>query len=330
MTVREALNTSIKEEMERDKSVVVIGEEVAEYQGAYKITQGLHEKFSSSRVMDTPITEMGFTGISVGAAMNGMRPICEFMSFNFSLQSIDQILNSAAKACYMSGGKIKVPVVFRGPNGAAKGVGAQHSQDFSSWFSSVPGLKVFSIFDSDDARGMVKSAVRDDNPVILLENELMYGDAFEVEDKALKKDYLVPFGKAKLMREGSDVTIVASSISVKKSLEAAMVMEKEGISAEVINLRCLRPLDTAAIFQSVKKTNRIVVVEEGWPQCGIGAEICGLFMDTKNFYHLDAPVERVTGADVPMPYAKGLEDFCTPSPSDIVSACKRALHRVSK
>ena len=306
MTVRDAINSALDEEMERDETVFVIGEEVAQYQGAYKITKGLWQKYGSERVVDTPITEMGFTGLATGAAMNGLRPVVEFMTWNFAMQAIDQVINSAAKQLYMSAGDINVPIVFRGPNGAAAGVGAQHSQDFSAWYSSVPGLKVVAPWNAEDARGMMKAAIRDNNPVCILENELMYGVSFPMSPASLSPDFTVPFGKAKIERAGTDVTIVAFSRMVGVALEAAAELSsKHGISAEVVNLRCLRPLDRDSLVTSVKKTGRLVTVEEGWPQCGVGAEL-GAIVYEEAFDWLDAPVERVSGVDVPMPYASEL------------------------
>ena len=302
MTVRDAINSALDEAMHRDESVFIIGEEVAQYQGAYKITKGLWQKYGGDRVIDTPITEMGFAGIATGAAMNGLRPVVEFMTWNFAMQAIDQIINSAAKQLYMSAGDINVPIVFRGPNGAAAGVAAQHSQDFSAWYASVPGLKVFAPWSAEDARGMMKAAIRDPNPVCILENELLYGQAFPVSPAAQSADFTIPFGKAKVERAGTDVTIVAFSRMVGVALDAAKELEGRGVSAEVINLRCLRPLDRDSVVASVKKTGRLVTVEEGWPTCGIGAEL-GAVMYEEAFDWLDAPVERVTGVDVPMPYA---------------------------
>lgn len=328
--VREAINMGLDEEMARDERVFLMGEEVAQYQGAYKVTKGLYQKYGDKRVIDTPITEMGFAGIAVGAAYKDLRPVVEFMTFNFSLQAIDQIINSAAKQLYMSGGGIAVPIVFRGPNGAAAGVGAQHSQDFSSWFSSVPGLKVVAPWSSEDAKGLMKAAIRDPNPVIVLENELLYGTPFPLSDQAQSADFVVPIGKAKVEKEGTDVTLVAFSRMVGAALEAAKQLEKEGISAEVINLRSLRPLDTDTIINSVKKTTRLVSIEEGWPQCGIGAEVVSVVMESAAFDFLDAPPERVTGADVPMPYAANLEKAALPQVDDIVTAVKRATFRSKK
>jgi len=330
MTVREALNSAMDEEMARDELVYVIGEEVAQYNGAYKITKGLLDKYGPNRVVDTPITEMGFAGLAVGSAFNGMRPICEFMTFNFSMQAIDHVVNSAAKTHYMSGGGIKVPIVFRGPNGAAAAVAAQHSQDFAAWYSSVPGLKVVAPYDVEDARGLLKAAIRDDNPVVVLENELMYGQSFPVTDEIKSKDFLLEFGKAKIMREGTDVTIVTYSKQVGHALEAAKQLEKEGISAEIVNLRSIRPIDRHTLIDSVKKTHRLVTVDEGWPQCGVGAEIITLINESDAFDYLDAPPIRITGADVPLPYAQGLEAAALPQISDIVSLAKHACSRPGK
>jgi pyruvate dehydrogenase E1 component beta subunit len=328
MTVREALNSAIDEEMTRDPTVFLMGEEVGQYNGAYKITKDLHKKYGSDRVWDTPITEMGFTGLATGAAMKGLNPVVEFMTFNFAMQAIDQIVNSAAKSLYMSAGQINVPIVFRGPNGNSAGVGAQHSQCFAAWYGSVPGIKVFCPYSAEDARGMIKSAVRDPNPVVILEHELMYGVEMEVSDEAMDPDFCVPFGKAKIEREGTDVTIVALSKMVGHALEAAEELQKEhGISAEVLNLRSVRPLDRDAIVASVKKTNRMVTVESGWPHFGVGSELCATVMETEAFDWLDAPVERVTGVDIPMPYAKGLEDAALPQNHNIVAAAKKACFR---
>lgn len=326
MTVREAINSAIDEEMERDYSVFLMGEEVGQYQGAYKISKGLWQKYGGDRVIDTPITEMGFAGIAVGAAMNGCRPILEFMTWNFALQAIDHIINSGAKQLYMSAGDINVPIVFRGPNGAAAGVAAQHSQDFSAWYSSVPGLKVVSPWNAEDARGLMKAAIRDNNPVCVLENELMYGQSFKLTDEARSSDFVIPIGKAKIERPGTDVTITAFSRMVGVALEAAEVLAAKGISAEVINLRSLRPLDRETIVNSVRKTSRIVSVEEGWSQCGIGAEI-GAIVCEEAFDALDAPVERITGVDVPMAYAINLEKASLPQVQNIVNACERTLYR---
>ena len=323
MSVREALRDAMAEEMRRDERVFIMGEEVAEYQGAYKVTQGLLEEFSDKRVIDTPITEHGFAGLGVGAAFGDLRPIVEFMTFNFSMQAIDHIINSAAKTLYMSGGQMGCPMVFRGPNGAASRVAAQHSQCYASWYAHCPGLKVVSPWSAADAKGLLKAAIRDPNPVIFLENEVMYGQTFEVPDH---EDWVVPIGKAKVLREGSDVTISAFSIMVGKALEAAEQLAAEGISAEVIDLRTLRPLDTETLLNSVRKTNRFVSCEEGFPFAGIGAELAMQVMQGA-FDYLDAPVERVAGEDVPMPYAANLEVMALPQVETIVAAAKRACFR---
>jgi len=327
MTVRDALNSALIEEMERDDDVFIMGEEVAEYNGAYKVTKGIHDKFGPPRIFDTPITEMGFTGLGVGASMKGLKPVVEFMTWNFALQAIDQIINSAAKNLSMTRGTINAPITFRGPNGAAAGVGAQHSQCFAAWYGSVPGLKVFMPYSAEDARGMIKAAIRDPNPVVVLEHEMLYNTEFEVSDEALSKDFTIPFGKAKIEREGKDITLVTMSRSVGLCLRAAEELSKDGYEVEVINLRCIRPLDTETVVKSVIKTSRCVTVEEGWPQSGVGAEICALLMEGEAFDRLDAPVQRVTGADVPMPYATNLETSALPSIDDVVNTCKRALYR---
>ncbi|KAG5081696.1 hypothetical protein JHK86_005761 [Glycine max] len=311
ITVREALNSALDEEMSADPKVFLMGEEVGEYQGAYKISKGLLDKYGPERVLDTPITEAGFTGIGVGAAYYGLRPVVEFMTFNFSMQAIDHIINSAAKSNYMSAGQISVPIVFRGPNGAAAGVGAQHSQCYASWYGSCPGLKVLSPYSSEDARGLLKAAIRDPDPVVFLENELLYGESFPVSAEVLDSSFCLPIGKAKIEREGKDVTITAYSKMVGFALKAAETLAKEGISAEVINLRSIRPLDRSTINTSVRKTNRLVTVEEGFPQHGVGAEICTSVIE-ESFGYLDAPVERIAGADVPMPYAANLERMAVP------------------
>lgn len=316
ITVREALRNAMAEEMRADKSVFVMGEEVAEYQGAYKVTQGLLEEFGDKRVYDTPITEHGFAGIGIGAAFGNLKPIVEFMTFNFAMQAMDQIINSAAKTLYMSGGQMGCPIVFRGPNGAASRVAAQHSQCYASWYAHCPGLKVVSPWSSKDAKGLLKSAIRDPDPVIFLENEVMYGQSFSCPDD---DNFTLPIGKANIEKEGNDVTIIAFSIMVGKSLEAAEILEDKNINAEVINLRTLRPLDIDTIIESVKKTNRVVTCEEGFPFSGIGAEISALITE-KAFDWLDAPVVRVTGKDVPMPYAANLEKLALPQVDDIVSA----------
>ncbi|HAE01318.1 MAG TPA: pyruvate dehydrogenase complex E1 component subunit beta, partial [Rhodospirillaceae bacterium] len=301
----------------------VMGEEVAQYQGAYKISQGLLDEFGDKRVIDTPITEHGFAGLGVGAAFTGLRPIVEFMTFNFAMQAMDQIINSAAKTLYMSGGQMGAPIVFRGPNGAAARVGAQHSQCYASWYAHCPGLKVVSPYSAADAKGLLKSAIRDPNPVIFLENEIMYGKTFDVPDT---DDWTVPIGKAKIVRSGTDVTIAAFSIMVGKALEAADALAEAGISAEVIDLRTIRPLDTATVIESVKKTNRLVSVEEGWPFAGIGSEL-GMMLMEQAFDYLDAPVARVAGADVPMPYAANLEALALPQADHIVQAARAVCYR---
>ena len=316
LTVREALRDAMAEEMRRDESVFLMGEEVGEYQGAYKVSQGLLDEFGARRVVDTPITEMGFAGLGVGAAFGELRPIIEFMTFNFAMQAIDQIINSAAKTLYMSGGQMGCPIVFRGPNGAAARVAAQHSQCFASWYAHCPGLKVVAPWSAADAKGLLKAAIRDPNPVIFLENEVLYGQSFDVPDD---DDWLVPIGKANIVREGTDVTITAFSIMVGKALEAAEVLAAKGISAEVIDLRSLRPLDIDTILASVKKTNRFISCEEGFPFAGIGAELSAQVTE-KAFDWLDAPPLRVAGADVPMPYAANLEALALPQVDTIVQA----------
>ena len=323
ITVREALRNAMAEEMRSDEKVFVMGEEVAEYQGAYKVTQGLLDEFGNKRVYDTPITEHGFAGIGIGAAFGNLKPIVEFMTFNFAMQAMDQIINSAAKTLYMSGGQMGCPIVFRGPNGAASRVAAQHSQCYASWYSHCPGLKVVSPWSSKDAKGLLKSAIRDPDPVIFLENEVMYGQSFSCPDD---DDFLVPIGQAHIEKEGSDVTIIAFSIMVGKSLEAADILNEKGIKAEVINLRSLRPLDTETIINSVKKTNRAVTCEEGFPFAGIGAEISASINENA-FDWLDAPVKRVTGKDVPMPYAANLEKLALPQVDDIVNACIEVCYK---
>lgn len=326
VTVRDALNTAMDEEMERDERVFILGEEVAMYDGAYKVSRGLWKKYGDKRVIDTPITEIGFAGIAVGAAMAGLRPVCEFMTFNFSMQAIDHVINSAAKTFYMSAGKINVPIVFRGPNGAAVGVAAQHSQCFGAWYSHCPGLKVISPYSSEDAKGLLKSAIRDPDPVVCLENELMYGIGFDMSDEAMSKDFLVPIGKAKIEKHGKNITLVSHSKTVGVCLDAAKQLATNGIDCEVINLRSLRPLDEECILQSVMKTNHLVTVEGGWPQCGIGAEICARIIESPAFDYLDAPVVRITGADVPMPYTKSLEALALPQVEEIIFAVKKVLH----
>lgn len=322
-TVREALRDAMAEEMRRDDRVFVMGEEVAEYQGAYKVTQGLLDEFGARRVIDTPITEYGFAGIGAGAAMGGLRPVIEFMTFNFAMQAIDHIINSAAKTNYMSGGQMRCPVVFRGPNGAASRVGAQHSQNFGPWYASVPGLIVIAPYDSADAKGLLKAAIRTEDPVVFLENELVYGRTFDVPKL---EDHVLPIGKARIMREGSDVTIVSYSIGVGVALEAAEKLAAEGIDAEVVDLRTLRPLDTATVLESLKKTNRMVVVEEGWPVCSIASEICAVAME-QGFDDLDAPVLRVTNEDVPLPYAANLEKLALVDSARVIAAVKKVTYK---
>lgn len=323
ITVREALRDAMAEEMRRDPAVFLIGEEVAQYQGAYKVSQGLLEEFGSKRVVDTPITEHGFAGLGVGAAFGGLKPIVEFMTMNFAMQAMDQIINSAAKTRYMSGGQMSCPIVFRGPNGAAARVAAQHSQDYSAWYAHVPGLKVIAPYFAADAKGLLKSAIRDPNPVIFLENEIAYGRSFPVPRI---EDYIVPIGKARVIREGRHVTLVAHSISVGMIIEAAEALSAEGIEAELIDLRTLRPLDVATVIESVKKTNRLVTVEQGWPVCSIGAEIASQVVE-QAFDYLDAPPLRIAGKDVPMPYAANLEKLALPGVPDVVAAAKAVLYR---
>ena len=321
--VREALRDGMAEEMRRDERVFVMGEEVAEYQGAYKVTQGLLDEFGPKRVIDTPITEYGFAGIGTGAAMGGLRPIVEFMTFNFAMQAIDHIINSAAKTNYMSGGQMRCPIVFRGPNGAASRVAAQHSQNYGPWYASVPGLIVIAPYDSSDAKGLMKAAIRSEDPVVFLENELVYGKSFDVPDL---DDHVLPIGKARIMREGSDVTIVSYSIGVGFALEAAEELAGQGIDAEVIDLRTLRPLDTQAILDSLAKTNRLVIAEEGWPTCSIASEVIAVCME-EGFDHLDAPVLRVCNEDVPLPYAANLEKLALIDTPRIVEAAKKVCYK---
>ncbi|WP_114520002.1 pyruvate dehydrogenase complex E1 component subunit beta [Altererythrobacter sp. ZODW24] len=323
VTVREALRDAMAEEMRRDDRVFVMGEEVAEYQGAYKVTQGLLDEFGPKRVIDTPITEYGFAGIGAGAAMGGLRPIVEFMTFNFAMQAIDHIINSAAKTNYMSGGQMRCPVVFRGPNGAASRVGAQHSQNYAPWYASVPGLIVIAPYDSSDAKGLMKAAIRCEDPVVFLENELVYGRTYELPEM---DDHVLPIGKARIMREGTDVTIVSYSIAVGLALEAAEELAGEGIEAEVIDLRTLRPLDKEAILTSLAKTNRLIIAEEGWPTCSIASEVATICME-EGFDHLDAPVLRVTDEDVPLPYAANLEKLALIDTPRIVAAVKNVCYR---
>jgi pyruvate dehydrogenase E1 component beta subunit len=323
ITVREALRDAIAEEMRRDESVFLMGEEVAEYQGAYKVSQGLLQEFGPRRVIDTPITEQGFAGVGVGASFAGLRPIVEFMTFNFAMQAIDQIINSAAKTRYMSGGQMSCPIVFRGPNGIASRVAAQHSQCYASWYAHCPGLKVVAPYTGADHKGLLKSAIRDPNPVVFLEHELVYGESFEVPQDP---EFLVPIGKARIAREGDRVTITAFSRMVRLALQAAEELAKDGISAEVIDLRSLRPFDVATVAASVKKTNRLVAVEEGWPFAGIGAELAAVMME-ECFDWLDAPVKRVAGKDVPLPYAANLEQLAVPQVADIVAAAREVAYR---
>ncbi len=323
MTVREALRDAMAEEMRRDDTVFLMGEEVAQYQGAYKVSQGLLEEFGARRVIDTPITEHGFAGLGVGAAFAGLRPIVEFMTWNFAMQAIDQIINSAGKTHYMSGGQMRAAIVFRGPNGPAARVGAQHSQDYSSWYSHVPGIKVIAPYFAADAKGLLKAAIRDPNPVIFLENEIAYGRSFPVPKL---DDFVLPIGKARVVKPGRDVTLVAHSICVGLILEAAEKLAVEGIDAEIVDLRTLRPLDTATVIESVKKTNRLVTVEQGWPICSIGSEICSQVVE-QAFDYLDAPPTKVTGKDVPMPYAANLEKLAIPHVEDVVAAVKVVCYR---
>ena len=323
MTVREALRDAMAEEMRKDERVFVMGEEVAQYQGAYKVTQGLLDEFGPKRVIDTPITEYGFAGLGTGAAMGGLRPIVEFMTFNFAMQAIDHIINSAAKTNYMSGGQMRCPMVFRGPNGAAARVGAQHSQNFAPWYASVPGLVVIAPYSAADAKGLLKAAIRSEDPVVFLENELLYGQHFDVPEL---DDYVLPIGKARIVRPGEDVTLVSYSIGVGVALEAAEELMHEGINAEVIDLRTLRPLDKAAVLESLKRTNRMVVVEEGWPTCSIASEIIAIAMED-GFDHLDAPVLRVCDEDVPLPYAANLEKLALIKAADVVAAVKAVTYR---
>jgi pyruvate dehydrogenase E1 component beta subunit len=322
-TVREALRDAMAEEMRKDDRVFVMGEEVAEYQGAYKVTQGLLQEFGPKRVVDTPITEYGFAGLGAGAAMGGLKPVIEFMTFNFAMQAIDHIINSAAKTNYMSGGQMRCPIVFRGPNGAAARVGAQHSQNYGPWYASVPGLVVIAPYSAADAKGLLKAAIRSDDPVVFLENELLYGQHFDVPQL---DDYVLPIGKARIVRPGKDVTLVTYSIGVGVALEAAQELMGEGINAEVIDLRTLRPLDKATVLESLKRTNRMVVVEEGWPTCSIASEIMATCME-QGFDDLDAPVLRVTDVDVPLPYAANLEKLALIKASDVVAAAKAVCYR---
>ena len=323
VTVREAIRDAMSEEMEADNTVFLMGEEVGEYQGAYKISQGLLEKFGERRVIDTPITEHGFTGLAVGAAFSGLRPIVEYMTFNFAMQAMDQIINSAAKTLYMSGGQISCPIVFRGPNGAAARVAAQHSQDFSAFFASIPGLKVIQPYSASDAKGLLKAAIRDDNPVIFLENEILYGKKFDASSIA---NDIVPIGKAKIYKEGNDITFISFGIGMTYAIEASEILEAEGISVEIVDLRTIRPLDKDAIISSVKKTNRCITIEEGFPICSIGTTISSLLM-SEAFDYLDAPVLNCTGKDVPMPYAENLEKLALTSVEEVVEKAKQITYR---
>ncbi|KAB0802679.1 hypothetical protein PPYR_04865 [Photinus pyralis] len=325
MTVRDALNSALDEEMQKDERVFILGEEVAQYDGAYKVTRGLWKKYGDKRVIDTPITEMGFAGIAVGAAMAGLKPVCEFMTFNFAMQAIDHVINSAAKTFYMSAGRVNVPIVFRGPNGAAAGVAAQHSQCYGAWYAHCPGLKVVSPYTSEDCKGLLKAAIRDPDPVVFLENELLYGVQFPMSDEALSNDFTIPIGKAKVERSGNHVTLVAHSKAVDLCLIAATELAGKGIEAEVINLRSLRPLDIDTITSSVVKTNHLISVEQGWPTCGVGSEVLARVMESEAFFHLDQPAIRITGVDAPMPYTKSLENAALPQASDIVTAVKKIL-----
>jgi len=324
LTVREALNTAMDDEITRDPKVFLIGEEVAQYDGAYKVSKGLYKKHGGQRIWDTPITEHGFTGIAVGAALMGLRPIVEFMTMNFALQAIDQIINSAAKGKYMSGGDLSCPIVFRGLNGPAAAVAAQHSQCFASMFANIPGLRVVSCYDAEDARGLLKASIRDPNPVMFLENELMYSVQFEVSDEVMSPDFVLPLNKAKVMRQGKDVTVVTFSRMVGICLEAAAELERKGLSVEVINLRSIKPLDRLTIVESVKKTHRLVVVEDGYPQHGVGAEICALAFESL-FDELDGPVQRVSAWDIPLPYARNLEYASLPQIEHVVKAIQATM-----
>ena len=323
ITVREAINAAISEEMKRDKNVFLIGEEVGEYQGAYKVSRGLLDKFGKNRIIDTPISEEAFTGLAIGSAFNGLKPIVEYMTFNFSMQAIDQIVNTASKTHYMSGGQINVPIVFRGPNGAATQTAAQHSQDFTSWYAHCPGLKVVSPSNAFDAKGLLKSSIRDPNPVIFLENEIMYNNKCDVP---IDKNFTVPLGKANILKKGTDVTIISFSLMVNLCIEASEILTKNGINAEIIDLRTIRPLDKNTIIESIKKTNRAVCVEECWPFVGINAEISSIIMENA-FDYLDAPVYRISSKDVPMPYALNLEKECLPKVEDIIQAVKKVCYK---
>jgi len=331
MTVRESLNSAMSDEIERDENVFLIGEEVAQYNGAYKVSKGMWDRYGSDRIWDTPITEAGFTGIAVGAGLHGLRPVVEFMTFNFALQSIDHIVNSTAKTLYMSNGDLTCPIVFRGINGVSSSVGAQHTQCFAAWYSQVPGLKVVSPWNVEDCRGLLKAAIRDNDPVVFLENEMMYGQEFEVDSRVMDKDFLIPIGKAKIERAGTDVTITAHAKMVGHSLAAAEILQRDhNVSCAVINLRTIKPLDRNCIINSVKKTNRIVSVEEGWPQSGVGAEIAGVIMESEAFDYLDAPLERIAGAEVPMPYSWMIEGMAVPQIENIVNGVLATTYRSRK
>ncbi|XP_076296480.1 pyruvate dehydrogenase E1 component subunit beta, mitochondrial [Lasioglossum baleicum] len=325
LSVRDALNAALDEELARDEKVFIIGEEVAQYDGAYKVTKGLWKKYGDKRMIDTPITEAGFCGVAIGAALAGLKPICEFMTFNFSLQAIDRIVNGAAKNYYMTAGKYNVPIVFRGPNGNAKGLAAQHSQCFGAWYMSCPGLKVMSPTTCEDYRGCLKAAVRDPDPVVILESEVLYNITFPVSDEAMGKDFLIPIGKAKIEKPGKHITLASHGQATLHTLQAAEILAGEGIEAEVINLRSLRPLDWNTIFKSIAKTHRLMTVELGWPRCGVGSEIVATVMENPVFFELDAPAIRCTGIDVPMPYAENIEYECTPKDHHIAEFAKKIL-----
>eukprot|EP00529_Nitzschia_sp_RCC80_P025888 CAMPEP_0113439742 /NCGR_PEP_ID=MMETSP0014_2-20120614/196_1 /TAXON_ID=2857 /ORGANISM="Nitzschia sp." /LENGTH=344 /DNA_ID=CAMNT_0000330509 /DNA_START=93 /DNA_END=1128 /DNA_ORIENTATION=+ /assembly_acc=CAM_ASM_000159 len=317
----------LDEEMERDEKVYIMGEEVAQYQGAYKVTKGLYQKYGDQRVIDTPITEAGFTGMAVGSSFHDLKPVVEFMTWNFALQAIDHVINSAAKQFYMSGGNLACPIVFRGPNGYSAGTAAQHSQCFAAWLGSVPGLKVVTPYSSEDAKGLIKAAIRDPNPVAVLEHELMYGVSFPMSEEAQSKDFIIEIGKARIERPGTDVTLITYSKEVGRGLEVADIMAARGVSVEVINLLTIRPMDRDTILESIKKTGRCVTLEQGWPQHGVGAEIAAMIMETDAFNYLDAPMERVTGADIPMPYAVELENAALPQVDDVIAAIERTTYR---
>ncbi|QPG72866.1 pyruvate dehydrogenase E1, beta subunit [Brettanomyces nanus] len=326
MTVRDALDNAMEEELDRDPSVFLMGEEVAQYNGAYKISRGLLDKFGPKRIVDTPITEMGFTGLCVGAAFAGLKPVCEFMTMNFAMQAIDQIINSAGKTYYMSGGKLPVNIVFRGPNGAAAGVAAQHSQDYSTWYGAIPGLKVISPYSAEDARGLLKAAIRDPNPVVCLENELLYGQSFPVSEEALSPDFTLPIGKAQILKEGKDLSIISYTRNLNFCLEAAdIVRDKYGLNVEIINLRSIKPMDWDTILKSIIKTKHALTVESGFPAFGVGAEICAQVMESSAFDYLDSPIVRVTGCETPTPYAKSLEDFAFPDTPTVVRGIEKVM-----